>query len=60
LIGGPSMKKRKYLGRDDWMLPLADTTHCEMNDPAGKTVGYHCDASGIVYYPDPPLRKSVR
>ena len=46
------MQNNKYLQRSDWMLPLADTTHCQMNDKTGKTGGYNCSVSGMghLYY----------
>jgi len=46
------MRKNKYLQRGDWMLPLATTTNCQMNDNAGKTGGFNCNVSGMghLYY----------
>jgi hypothetical protein len=46
------MRKNKYLERGDWMLPLANTTNCQMNGNTGKTGGYDCNVSGMghLYY----------
>jgi len=46
------MRKNKYLQRADWMLPLANTTNCQMNGNTGKTGGYDCNGSGMghLYY----------
>lgn len=47
-----SMKANKYLGRDDWMLPRAVTTNCQINGKTGTTGGYDCNVSGMghLYY----------
>lgn len=47
-----SMNANKYLGRDDWMLPLAFTTNCEIVGKTGTTGGYDCNVSGMghLYY----------
>ncbi len=46
------MQTNKYLGRGDWMLPLANTTNCQINGKTGTTGGYNCNVSGMghLYY----------
>jgi hypothetical protein len=46
------MRQHKYLGRDDWMLPLASATNCTINGRTGGNAGYGCTVSGMghLYY----------
>ncbi len=46
------MRQNRYLGRDDWMLPVASGAHCTINGKQGKTAGHHCTVSalGHLYY----------
>lgn len=46
------MRWNHYLGRDDWMLPVASGTNCTINGKPGKTAGHNCTVSGMghLYY----------
>jgi len=46
------MRKNEYLGRNDWMLPVASDTNCTINGKTNKTAGHHCTVSGMghLYY----------
>jgi hypothetical protein len=46
------MRKYKYLGSGEWMLPVAASTNCQINGKTGTTGGYGCNVSGMghLYY----------
>lgn len=46
------MRQHRYLGRDDWALPLASSTNCTVNGNTGTNDGYYCTVSamGHLYY----------
>ncbi|MEO7087017.1 MAG: hypothetical protein ABI442_09600 [Gemmatimonadaceae bacterium] len=46
------MQQNKYLGRDDWALPLSSSTNCTVNGKTGTNDGYDCTVStmGHLYY----------
>ncbi len=46
------MRQNQYLGRNDWMLPVASERNCAINGKTGKTAGHHCTVSGMghLYY----------
>lgn len=46
------MRQDNYLGRNDWMLPVASATNCTIDGKPGSTAGYGCTVSGMghLYY----------
>lgn len=46
------MRAAKYLGRDDWSLPVASPANCTANGKTDIAFGYHCTVSalGHLYY----------
>jgi len=46
------MRQNQYLGRNDWMLPVASGTNCTINGRPSEAAGHNCTVSGMghLYY----------